>query len=44
MQQHLRNIQVWQVGNEVVVAMADNMTMQEMADMRRAMLAQYGRH
>ena len=44
MQQHLRNIQVWQVGNEVVVAMANNMTMPEMADMRRAMLAQSGRH
>jgi len=44
MQQHPRNILVWQVGNEVVVAMANNITMREMADMRRAMLAKFGRH
>jgi len=43
MQQHLRTIQVWQVGHEVVVAMADNITMQEIDAMRRAMLARYGR-
>ena len=38
MQQHLRNIQFWRVGNEVVVAMADNITTQEMTRIRRAML------